>query len=662
MRRFRSFFKFELKNFLIKRNLWLFGVILAITLVYVQLGVNGYNKELKNKAIFQDVELKKAQQHFNYRVYGLYGLRYIFLPHSMSILALNSSTIQDMVAFIDSGERLQIYKPLQGKAVFEAAKSLFTDFSGIIFFIAALFSLAYGFEGLFYRFYLRGLSSYVGKKGTFAFILLSRSILLFLLFLFISVCAFLLIRLNGIPIPLDKYTILFVLLLYGQALFFLCLGSVFGSWKRKIAGAVVALSVWFVFLFVLPGILELITENKADVMTPIYKYENEKLKIVTDFEKRALAEMGVFELSEIPEDKRKEYIKSYRANEFEKLQKMEDEMIAQLRENIGFYHKLTMWFPSTFFLSNSNELSSKGFLSLLDFYEKIKIIKRAFFETYMLKVYFSNYAPVEPFLKGDENVHPSHPFISRYFIWGLLITAGWILLTLIVSLQGYLKSLYRLEKKEMPEIKEEEVNVEEHEFHLWKVEDHRFGTQMYGLLSGEAREFKKKGYDYSVQLNQTEISGGSPGTEFLYLSHLSNMPGNTKVKSYLTLLMDMENFSDEKREHVLSSHGVNEFRSKPFRMLTIHEQGRLLLTILDMKRHKVYLLDDISSGLSVDFALKLLDRMRLYSREGSLVLFLARDLYVTDAKPGVYFSSTGRWIKIVESYRTKPTNSWEADG
>ena len=520
----------------------------------------------------------------------------------------------------------------------------------------------YGFEALFYRFYLRSLTSYCGKKGTFAFILLARAILLFLLFLFISVCAFLLIRVNGIPIALDKYMILFVLLLFVEALFFLCLGSVFGSWKRKIPGAVVALSVWFVFLFVLPGILELITENKADVMTPVYKYEYEKLKIVTGFEKRANEEAGVLGLNATPTDADRQLIKSYRDNEFKKLQKMEGEMIAQLSENIDFHHALTMWFPSTFFLSNSNELSSKGFLSILDFYKKIKKIKREFFETYMLKVYFSNYAPVEPFLKGDENVYRAHPFISRYLIRGFLITVGWMVFMLIASFLDYRKSLYRLEKKEDPGVKEEEVNVEEYEFHSWKVEDHRFGTQMYGLLSGDAREFKKKGYDYSVKLNQTEISGGHPGTEFLYLSHLSNMPGNTTVKNYLTLLMDIENFSDEKREHVLSSHGVNEFWKKPFRKLTVHEQGRLLLTILDMKRHKVYLLDDISSGLSVDFALKLLDRMRLYSREGSLVMFLARDLYVTDAGPGVYFTSTGRWIKIVESYRTKSTNYWEADG
>lgn len=46
--------------------------------------------------------------------------------------------------------------------------------------------------------------------------------------------------------------------------------------------------------------------------------------------------------------------------------------------------------------------------------------------------------------------------------------------------------------------------------------------------------------------------------------------------------------------------------------------------------------------------------MRLYSREGPLVLFLVRDMYVTETGHGVYFTSTDRWITIVESCRTKP--------
>ena len=138
MSRFWYFFKYELKNFFNKRNVLIFLAILVIALLLVQYSVGKYNKELSNIKEFQDVESKRIEQYFNYRIYGSLGFRLLFSPHPMAILFLNSTSIQEMIAFTNAGDQLKIYKPLQGKAVFESTKSLFTDFSGIIFFIATL--------------------------------------------------------------------------------------------------------------------------------------------------------------------------------------------------------------------------------------------------------------------------------------------------------------------------------------------------------------------------------------------------------------------------------------------------------------------------------------------------------------------------------------------
>ncbi|MCP5104630.1 MAG: hypothetical protein GY950_14690, partial [bacterium] len=284
MKTFFFFFKSELKRLLCKRNLAIYFLLLLFTMGFLQNGIFEFNNVQTKKEKFQEVEDRKIQLYFNYRVYGLLGFRLFFLPHPMSVFFNNSTPISDMTAFIDSGERLRIYNSLQGAGIFKTRQNSLTDFSGSLIFLAGLISVLFGLEAAAYREYLRILATYAGKKTVLPYILLSRAVLLVILFVSIIGAGVLLAAVNGVYIPLDKHLPVFTMQVCLTALFFLVLGSVFGSCKNKVAGFIYALVCWSIFVFVIPTAIATATAARANLITPVYEYEIEKLKIVTDFE------------------------------------------------------------------------------------------------------------------------------------------------------------------------------------------------------------------------------------------------------------------------------------------------------------------------------------------------------------------------------------------
>ncbi|MCP5108276.1 MAG: hypothetical protein GY950_33125, partial [bacterium] len=277
---FRAFLNYEAKSFFSVRNTVIVVLLLFLGLGFIQYGVNVYKDNLEKKSVFQDSENERVKQFFNYRVYGLYGFRLLAEPHPMAIFFINSTSIPGMTAYCDSGERLRIYKSLQGGAVFEVRKNWFTDFSGIILFFLGLLVLLYGYEAFVHCEFIRFLAPLMGKTRLFLSVLAARAILVLLLLVFLTGCAVLLIRLNGIYFPMDKYIVIYALVTYLTAVFLLVTGSIFGSWKNKILGLSCAIITWFICLFIIPTALNIIVASKADNITPVYLQEIEKLKIV----------------------------------------------------------------------------------------------------------------------------------------------------------------------------------------------------------------------------------------------------------------------------------------------------------------------------------------------------------------------------------------------
>jgi hypothetical protein len=287
--------------------------------------------------------------------------------------------------------------------------------------------------------------------------------------------------------------------------------------------------------------------------------------------------------------------------------------------------------------------------NLLEFCQLVKKVKEVFFDFYMDKVFFSNYINVESFLKGDENVYKAQPRILGFFVWGLLITLAWIIVLTAISYNTHNKMMLLLEKKE-DQYREPDLELESNSIRMWDVDGDRFNNQLFDLLSGRSREFKRKGYKFKVSLDGRDLAAGGQPVDFLYLPHHGKMP-DIKIKPFLSLVMDCLKVPAQKRKEISAAYNLKALGAKTFSQLGIIDLGKIYLAILEMRKFKVYLVNDVARSMTVVFAIELKEKLDNFWDEGALVLFLTTDpLLKKGWQPGMYFHEDYTWCDIDVSH------------
>lgn len=635
MRTFKSFFIVEFKRFLGKRNGTIILLLVLLSLFFIQNGINEYNNTLKQREKFQELEKTRVSRYFNYRVYGTYGFRMLFVPAPITVFFNKSGVISDMTSFVDAGERLNIYTPLQGRNVFNLKKWGLTDFSGIIMFFASLLALFYGYETLNNDEYLKFLSTLASVRKVFFSLLLSRIILMFFLFLFITASGFLLLILNGLYVPLNRFMLSFLLLILLISLFFFVLGTVFSTVKSKIIGLTSILSIWFILLFIIPTVINSYIANKADFITPLYRMEMEKFKILSDFEKRSIEKEGVFTLDKKPTDSIKNMMLDALNNEFVRIMALEEDMRNQMKKNISLFHGLSMLFPSSFYISVNNEISSRGYDNLIEFYRHVHGLKREFTRFIFDKVYFSNFSEVESFLKDDrdKNVFDGQSRLPEYFLAGLLVTLCYIIVLIRFSYHRYKKRLFSLHE-----------NGESTSGPLDNIE----------LKKGQFKVLVSEGSNYKIELfNRFSFSEEGAKKEFLYICHPENIPGDIKAGDFFFFIKRLMQITGGETVDNQLPTAIKAITGKKFSALKNHEKGELILSILRFKGKNIYLVHDAARGMPIEFTVQLKERMQRLKEEGALVLYLTPDelINVQSIKKGHGLYESTTWCQLVEHYK-----------
>lgn len=447
MKTFLTTYLLESKRLLKKKTIGLFLFFSLLSIYLVQIGVNNYINIIENKEEFQDIERLKVKQYINYNQYGGYGFRILFIPSPLSIYFINSSTISGLTSNVDSGERLNIYNSFKGRTLFADKRGGFKDFSGIMLLLGSLLVLYLGYESFIYRDYLRFMSGFIDYKRIFLPTVLSRVFILVFLFLLNAGISLLLLEINGIQFLEGEYAYFFTYLatLVLVLVFFFALGTIAGSLKSSFAGFVMVIISWFVLVFLFPGIVNTITSRKADNIVSNYKLELQKLKSLMDFERQSFEELGSTTKDNI-EAVRKS-VEDFLEKGFPKIHAFEERLRDEMEENIRHFEFFSSLFPSTFYLSTGNEISSKGYENFIIFFDYIRELKKKFFKFYLDHRYYSDNpfdAPktVESFIKGNENLFHSKSRTPWGFTRGILLTLVYIVGLFIVSYSRF-KQLLR---------------------------------------------------------------------------------------------------------------------------------------------------------------------------------------------------------------------------
>jgi hypothetical protein len=660
MKIFKPVLNFESKRFLCKRNSILVLILVLLSLGFLQYGIIEYKDILRRKEKFKEIEKIKVEKFINYRQYGTYGFRLLFVPSPISIFFINSGFIHDMTSYVDAGERLKLYLPLKGKNIFKMIRSNFTDFSGIILFFGTLLSILYGFDTFRGKEYMKFLSSLSSFRKVFFSMLISRVFILFLIFLSIISCALLLALVNGLFIPVDKFLFYFILMIFLVSLFFFLLGTVFSKIKSITIALTTIMSFWFVLLYFIPTSINIFIASRADLITPIYELELNKLKIIMDFEKKSIEKAGIFKSGDYVSDKKREAIFGYLNNEFVRIHSLEDKMRNQMKKNKSLFQKISCFFITTFFISLNNEISSKGYENLLEFYVYIQNNKKRFSKRIMDRVYFSNFSNVESFIKGDSNIYNSKSCLPNYFMLGLFVNLFIISSILFLSLNGFKYLLFKVADIEINNTNMQNVKFKSKEFKVFHVEGEMFNNQLFYILSGKSEKIRNMKYKYKVKLfiNDVDMTDKSAKIDFLYLCRIEHIPGEIKIQHFFDLITSMMDVSNKNMKKIKSIFNINLFKKKRFKQLKKYEAGQIMLAILAMKKHSIYMINDAARGMSIDFAIHLKERMETLKEEGALVIFLTTDdiLMMRSDRADTYFYETKAWSRVVDDYKRGRNN------
>ncbi len=450
MKTSKAIFKLEFTLLSRKKNAILFLCLFVLSLYFVHYGIGTHRTVVKNKAKFQYYEQEKIKKYQHYGQYGTYGMWILFDPSPLSILFINSSTITELTADVDSGERLKLYNSFKGRTLFNEKAGGFNDFSGIMLLLGTLFALYLGYEAFIHSDYLRFAAAFSSHKKLFISIFLTRMLGIILFPIIIMGFSVLLLRLEGIHINSNEFIHLAIFLLVQilVLIFFFTLGTIAGSFKSRFYGFSMLVITWFVLVFLLPMTINSITYRKSVNIEAEYHLEQLKFEILMGVEKKIISKTG------LPNEKNMaiigKLVVEYLEKEFKQLESFEIELENEMKKNIYLYQSLAMLFPSTFYLSSGNEISSKGYENFIDFYSYIRELKPKFVHFIMMKRYFTSPAQlagekkriqVESFIKNDENIFKSGSHLPSFFLYGIFATVFYILGLIMVSYRRFKESL-----------------------------------------------------------------------------------------------------------------------------------------------------------------------------------------------------------------------------
>lgn len=443
MKPFCAVLLLESRRIFARRNLVIILLFLLLSFYFVQNGIQQYKGIVANKTKFQQVENIKIQNYINYNQYGGYGFRLLFIPSALSLYFINSSLITELTANIDSADILKIYNSLKGATLFSEKSGGFKDFSGIFFLFGTLLALFFGFETFLHKDYLRFLSITVPTGKLFCSVMITRMTMLSLFVTLVLAGSLVLVRVNDLSFSRIEYRfwLIHLLIMVFLQLFFYAAGAIAGTLKSRFAGFLAVVIIWFTFIFLFPGAIWSVVAGEAENITPTTNLELEKLKTLMVFEKKALESMGPFSSEKAKTEKGRKLILNFLTNEYSKITGLEKKLEREMTSNIGTFYRLSVWFPTSFYLASANEISSKGYKSFIEFFDYIQDLKEQFVRFCIEKRITDNYAKVESFVRKDENIFYAQNMYPDYFLAGLVLMVVYPILLLFFAYHSFRRSL-----------------------------------------------------------------------------------------------------------------------------------------------------------------------------------------------------------------------------
>jgi hypothetical protein len=640
MKRFKKFkivfselIKLDLKRSLSWRHLVVCICFLAAALYQVQLGCDEYRLVEADKTNFQQSEALRFSLHKNYDQYGTTGIRFFFMPSPASVFFGTPAVFKRIQASINDKEKLDVHTSLLNGSPFDDLSADFMTYSGFLFYGGSLLFLLFGYESSLDRDYIKFLSAIAGGVGRVYYaIFLTRFILILIFLAVVSTSALLVAALNGIHLPWFPERWGFLVFSYTMALFyffFLLLGKIAGALQSKHWRIGTLAACWLILLFAIPGVVNKYAARDAQRTSPVYELEMKNLQfraLITDDwpVKGPDKDKNIF--TQLKETMQKLLFRNKENTGWEvdnsEIVRYERGVIRDFVSSIFKYQDLSAVFPTTFYLSLSHEVGSRGFINLFKFYiqaynRKAKFMKYKWEKLIAAGIHDPTKASqieidIEPFTKGDENV-----FYARS-----VLTSGYNLgQTLLWLYVGILSAICFIRFKILifgsyfgcfPGTRHLAITVAPGEKRMFKTPI-PFIQQFFNRVSGEFNQYKGK-----LSLAGKEIEERDP-RPFIYLGSPDCLPGGMKVRFFMAFIQKVAELPKKEKEQMQKQ--LKQFRGKRLKKLSVDEKAEVTLKLVKFTGFKLYMLVDFVNRMTPDGVRRFDEQLETPLEQGASVLY-----------------------------------------
>ncbi|MCK4762775.1 MAG: hypothetical protein KAW12_11325 [Candidatus Aminicenantes bacterium] len=400
-------------------------------------------------------------------------------------------------------------------------------------------------------------------------------------------------------------------------------------------------------VFITPGIYSLSDEKPGDIPST-YNLDNQKINVLSKFEKKAVEESGKFDLNKIEVGRR--VIEGYWNNDSVQIMNLEKNLRNSLLQIIEKQEKYAALTPMTFYLTTCFEVSSYGNRAFIAMYDYLIDLYRKFLRFWFDRVYYNDPKIMVNFVKNDENVFTSQSLTQGNFKTGFFINLGIVVILAILSYFAFLHSIFRIKHKELSQLGAVDVKLAKGDFKVWLVKKDHFKNLLFNLFSGKFKTLKRKGCKGSVLLNKADLTGEKNKENFLYVCRPGQLPGDIKVKDFIALYAGILKLPAAEKNALLDMPGIKEFQGKLLEKLDNSQRFSVLLCLLQLGKNLVYLIDNIATGLPVECAVALKTAMEALKDRGCIVIYLTTTVR-PDSKPvkmdEYFYEDTPWWTSMV---------------
>lgn len=316
----------------------------------------------------------------------------------------------------------------------------------------------------------------------------------------------------------------------------------------------------------------------------------------------------------------------YSKNGFRRVQEIEINLHKKIRKYIDFHQALSMIFPSTFYLSITNEISSRGYENLMGFHEYAKETKDKFMYFYIKrKPYHKRGQPVEPFIKKDENIYFGECQVPWNLPWGLLVTFFWIGGVFKLSYFLYRRSLFRVPEETIIGLSDLDIDVEEGKSNVMLSRGETIRQHLYNVLSG-----KNKAFNGRVLIDGKDIVPGNKGVNFVYMCHPDEIPGDIQAGNFISFLAHALKIPKSQVDSLWVRLDLNKYGKRTLTGLQDEYKlrGQFLVTAALFKKSAIYVINNIAKGMPSDFINEFAEQLDKLKQERTAILYLTNDVFM----------------------------------